>query len=169
MIYSCNQGSTSEQHNTGSDQPVISVSTSSSDTIKNNIAFHLKLVPVEIVDSSSKNIHKKFGISTSGMCYDCDLANISIINGSVRFSNICDSTNSMEYDIEKLTMKNQHIEVRYKNAAMVLEKINQGPLIYRLQIKDGMNPGARLKIKEYYSSEEDINKFDIHDCGDFGG
>ena len=168
LIYSCNQASTSEQHYTGSGQPVISESHPSLDTSKNDIAFHIKLVPMEIVDSSSNNVYKKYGISTSGMCYECDLANISIANGKIRFSNICDSSNIRSYDIISLEQIGQTTEFRFTDDVLVMEKINPGP-VYRLQLKNALKPGERLKIKKYYSKEEDIPKFEIHDCGDFGG
>ena len=168
LLFACQSVDTKEPHHEAGNQPAISDNSTLIDTAKNDIAFHIKLVPIEIVDSSSNNVYKRYGISTSGMCYECDLANISIANGNIRFSNICDSGNSRSYDIISLERIGQTSEFHLKDDVLVLEKINPGP-VYRLQLKNALKPGEPLKMKEYYSSEADIKKFEIHDCGDFGG
>lgn len=168
LLFSCNLSSTKEQHTTGIYKPAITDSTVAISSLQIDTAFRLKLVPLEIVDSSSHDVYKKFGISTSGMCYECDLANISIANGKIHFSNICDPGNSLSYEINRLVQNGQTTAIRFKEVMFVLEKINQVP-VYRLQLENTLKPGERLKLKEYYSSEADIKKFEIHDCGDFEG
>lgn len=168
LQFSCNTAGTKDTHHEAGNQPAVTVSTISLDTIKNEAALQVKLVPIEIVDSSSQDVYKKYGISTSGMCYECDLAIISIANGKIRFSNICDSINFRSYDIISIERNGHMSEFRFKDDVLVLETINTGP-VYRLRLKNALKPGERLKMKEYYSSEADIKKFEIHDCGDFGG
>ena len=168
LLFSCHSVDTKEPHHEAGNQVGISDNSTALDTAKNDIAFHIKLVPIEIVDSSSQDVYKKYGISTSGMCYECDLAIIYIANGKIRFSNICDSTNFRSYDIISLERNGQTSEFRFIDDVLELEKINTSP-VYRLRLKNVWKPGVRLKMKEYYSSEADIKKFEIHDCGDFGG
>ncbi len=168
LLFSCNTESTKKQQLTGNNQPIITDSPSVSVTEKYDTAFRLKLVAVEIIDTNSTDVYKKFGISTSGMCYECNLANIAIEKGKIRFSNICDSTNNLVFDIVKLTLNNQHMEVQFSAGSLIIEKLNQGP-VYRIKITGGFKPDKSLKIMEYFSSEADIRKFEIHDCGDFQG
>lgn len=168
LLFSCNPASTNKDQTTGNIKPAITDSTEAISSLQIDTVFRLKLVPLEIVDSSSPDVYKRFGISTSGMCYECDLANISIANGKIHFSNICDPGNSLSYEINRLVQNGQTTAIRFKEVMFVLEKINQVP-VYRLQLENTLKPGERLKLKEYYSSEADIKKFEIHDCGEFEG
>lgn len=168
LFISCNNEASKDPGKNIPGQPV-GIDTLKKDSVtKKSIDINLDLVSLEIVDSNSNNIYKKFGIISSGMCYDCNLANISIFNKSIVFSNICDSTNRISYDISNIGENGGAFEINTKENKFILEKINQTP-IFRLSVKDNLKLHENLKLVEYYTGKKEILKFKIHDCGDFGG
>ena len=131
-----------------------------------NLSLHL--TSLEIVDSTSGDIYTKFGISTAGKCYDCNLADLSVNDGKITFTNICDSKNNITFDILKIETTGKQIQVYIQNGSLTFEKFENAP-VYRLKIDGELKLNKDLKLIEYYTPETEVLKFKTHDCGDFQG
>lgn len=127
-----------------------------------------KLIPIEILDSQSNNVYKKFGLEFSGNCYACDLANLSISEKSIKLTNVCDEKQIQLYEVQKLTYLDNRIELKTKQNSFIFTKIDKAP-IYELKIIGKKIENEKLRISTYYTLEKILNKFEQHDCGDFEG
>lgn len=127
-----------------------------------------KLVPIDTVDSKSKNVYKKYGVEFTGNCYACDLANISITEKSIKLTNVCDEKQNQIYKVIKIINLDNRIELKTKQNDFIFTKIDNAP-IYELKIIGNKVKNENLRISKYFTLEKILNKFEQHDCGDFQG
>jgi len=168
LFFSCSSNSPKSSSENLSDK-TINTDTSNTNPLDSKFFdLELDLISLEIVDSNNTDVFTKYGIITSGMCYDCNLANISISKGKIQFANICDSTNRVSYDITTIEKKGSTVEINTKENIFTLEAINEGK-VYRLSSKGNSGLNKNLKLVEYYTGKKYISKFKLHDCGDFEG
>ncbi len=127
-----------------------------------------KLIPIDIVDSKSKNVYEKYGLEFSGNCYACDLANLSITEESIKLTNVCDENQNQIYEIIKIINLDNEIQLKTKQNDFIFTKIDNAP-IYELKIVGDKIKNENLRISRYFTLEKTLNKFEQHDCGDFQG
>ena len=128
----------------------------------------LNLIPIDIVDSKNKDIYKKYGIEFSGNCYECDLAEFSINEKSIKLTNVCDTEQNQIFEIIKITNTKSKIEIKTKQNNFVFTEIDKVP-IYELKIIPKGIKTKNLRISKYYTLKKLLKKFEQHDCGDFEG
>ena len=126
------------------------------------------LVPLEIIDSTSKNIYKKYGIELGGNCYRCDLANIKLNKKNFDFINVCNPKDVYRIDKFSYFFNETQLKVVTDKNEFIFTKINNSP-VYNLKINGGKFSLENKIIPFYYTHENNIHKFEQHDCGDFGG
>lgn len=135
---------------------------------KSNNFETLNLIPIDIVDSKNKDIYKKFGIEFSGNCYECDLAELSITEKTIKLANVCDAKLNQAFEIVKITNTKSKIEIKTKQNNFVFTAIDKVP-IYELKITGKEIKAKNLRISKYYTLKKLLKKFEQHDCGDFEG
>lgn len=135
---------------------------------KNNNFEPLNLIPIDIVDSKNKDIYKKFGIEFSGNCYECDLAELSITEKTIKLTNVCDAKLNQAFEILKITNTKSKIEIKTKQNNFVFTAIDKVP-IYELKITGKEIKTKNFRISKYYTLKKLLKKFEQHDCGDFEG
>jgi hypothetical protein len=127
-----------------------------------------ELIPIDTVDSKSKNIYKRYGLEFSGNCYACDLADLSITEKSIKLTNVCDEKQNKTYEVIKITNIDNGIELKTKQNDFIFTKIDKAP-IYELKIIGNEIKNNSLRISKYFTLKKILNKFEQHDCGDFEG
>ncbi len=133
-----------------------------------NLSDFSNLVPLEIVDSTSEDIYKKYGIEFEGNCYRCDLAKIKLNKKSFDFINVCNPEDFYRINKFSYIFNEKQLKIVTDKNEFIFTKINNSP-IYNLKIK-GSNFSLENKIISfYYTHEDNIHKFEQHDCGDFDG
>ena len=138
------------------------------DSIAIKTDFLKDLIPIDTVNSKSKNVYEKYGIEFAGNCYACDLAELSITNKSIKLTNVCDEQLIQNLDITKFGAIGNGFEVQSKKIHFLLNQIDKAP-IYELQIISNNIKVENLRISKYYTLKKLLNKFEEHDCGDFQG
>lgn len=127
-----------------------------------------KLVPIELKDSNSADVFKKYGIKFSGNCYSCDLAVFKLNKKNFDIVNVCD-----ENDVERFKEYNYDnsgdiLKINTAEITFIFTKVEKEP-VYQLKI-EGEKPNLKNKrISEFYAPENLVDKFEEHDCGDFEG
>lgn len=127
-----------------------------------------QLIPIDTVDSKSKNVYKKYGLEFSGNCYACDLANVSITEKSIKLTNVCDENQNQTYEVITITNIYNGIELKTKQNDFIFTQIDKAP-IYKLKIIGNEINNKNLRISKYFTLKKILNKFEQHDCGDFEG
>ena len=138
------------------------------DSIAIKTDFLKDLIPIDTVNSKSKNVYEKYGIEFAGNCYACDLAELSITNKSIKLTNVCDDQLIQNLEITKFGAIGNGFEVQSKKIHFLLNQIDKAP-IYELQIISNNIKVENLRISKYYTLKKLLNKFEEHDCGDFQG
>ena len=138
------------------------------DSIAIKTDFLKDLIPIDTVNSKSKNVYEKFGIEFSGNCYACDLAELSITNKSIKLTNVCDEQLIQNLDITKFQALDNGFDIQSKQLHFLLNQIDKAP-IYEFQIISNNIKVENLRISKYYTLKKLLNKFEEHDCGDFQG
>lgn len=130
----------------------------------------VKLVGMQISDNSEEDVYKKYGLDISSLCYASNLGTIRVNENSITISNYYefpeDNTNLV---IDSMILTNNSMEVimkKEKPLALIICKVENAP-IYSLEIKGEIN--TNLYINKFFTSEQELTKFSIHDCGDFDG
>ena len=145
---------------------IISPAADNVDAVANDL---LKaLIPIDTVNSKSKNVYEKYGIEFSGNCYACDLAELSINNKSIKLTNVCDDQLIQNLEITKFGAIGNGFDIQSKQLHFLLNQIDKAP-IYELQIISNNIKVENLRISKYYTLKKLLNKFEEHDCGDFQG
>ena len=133
-----------------------------------NLAEYNKLVPVEIKKPGSKDIFKKYGIEFSGNCYACDLAVFRLNKKNFDIVNLCDKDDIYRLSDFNYEKKADTLKITTPGTNFIFIKIENEP-IYQLKI-EGKKPKLKNKrFSEFYTTENLLQKFEEHDCGDFGG
>ncbi|MES2864760.1 MAG: hypothetical protein V4666_11620 [Bacteroidota bacterium] len=140
----------------------------SEETKNDSLSNFSNLVPLEIVDSTSENIYKKYGIELGGNCYRCDLAKIKLNKKNFDFINVCNPEDFYRINKFSYIFNETQLKVVTDENEFIFTKIDDSP-VYKLKIK-----GNKFSLKDkiisfYYTHEDNIHKFNQHDCGDFDG
>lgn len=135
---------------------------------KTNTIEQLNLIPIDTVDSKNKDIYKKYGIEFSGNCYECDLAEFSITEKTIKLTNVCDAKQNQAFEIVKITNTESKIEINTKQNDFIFTEIENAP-IYELKITGKDIKTKNFRISKYYTLKKLLKKFEQHDCGDFEG
>jgi hypothetical protein len=173
-ICGCNQNSKREiKNNSVNDTITKNEKTITKCTLNNkleliNIKELNKLIPIDTVGPKSNNVYERYGLEFSGNCYDCDLAVLTITDKSIKLTNVCGKEQNQIYEVIKVTNFENRIELKTKHNDFIFTKIDNAP-IYELKIIGSTIKNDELRISNYFTLEKILNKFAIHDCGDFQG
>jgi hypothetical protein len=133
-----------------------------------NIKEINKLIPIDKIDPKSNNVYERYGLEFSGNCYDCDLADLTITDKSIKLTNVCGKEQNQIYEVIKVTNFENRIELKTKNNDFIITKIDNAP-IYELKIIGNTIKNDDLRISNYFTLKKILKKFETHDCGDFLG
>ena len=126
------------------------------------------LIPIDLLDSISTNVHEKYGIEFSGNCYACDLARLSMTKNKMIWTNVCDEKDTFEIDAFSTAIEENKTIFKTAEHTYILTKIDPAP-VYELVI-DGQKLVLKNKrIARYFTTKEALPLFKEHDCGDFDG
>ncbi|MDY0932444.1 hypothetical protein [Chryseobacterium sp. CFBP8996] len=127
-----------------------------------------KLAPIELKESKSKNVFKKYGTEFSGNCYACDLAVFKINKKNFDIVNVCDENDYQRFKDFKYEKSGNILKITTSETTFIFTKVENEP-IYQLTF-EGKKPDLKNKrISEFYTPKTLIEKFEEHDCGDFQG
>ena len=126
------------------------------------------LISIAILNKKSKNVFEKYGLEFSGNCYACDLAELKIDDKKISFHNTCDNKIHLELAITKFVTNKNEIIIETGTGRFIFLKIEDLP-IYELKIIGKHFKNKNLRIGTYFTLKKIINKFEVHDCGDFQG
>lgn len=135
---------------------------------KPDIPNPFTLVALEVVDSTNQNAFQKYGMAFSGNCYSCDIAHLQISGREITFVNACDAQQSLTFSIETFVQNDQQIYLETREAKFVFSKIANAP-VYQLKVSGKPLKDPNLLLGKFYTFQEKLPKFEIHDCGDFQG
>ncbi|MBW7676701.1 hypothetical protein [Chryseobacterium chendengshani] len=133
-----------------------------------DLSQYSRLIPVELKDSKSTDVLKKYGIEFSGNCYSCDLAIIKINEKNFDIVNVCDENDFERFKKFNYENSGNILKIATAETTFIFTKVEKEP-VYQLKI-EGKQPDFKNKrISQFYTPENLINKFEEHDCGDFEG
>ena len=127
-----------------------------------------QLIPIEIVDTTARNIYEKYGIEFSGNCYACDLARIELSQQRLTFINVCDDNDRYEINDISCAAVGKEMRIRADAYAFTLIKIDDAP-VYELSITGKNLKLDNKRIATFYTPAKKLHLFKEHDCGDFQG
>ena len=127
-----------------------------------------QLIPIDTVNSKSKNVYEKFGLEFQGNCYDCDLAALSIAEKTIKLTNVCDEKQNQVLEVLEIKNTNNEVIIKTKQFNFIFSEIDKVP-IYELKITGNTINFEGLRISRYYTLKKLLKKFKEHDCGDFEG
>lgn len=172
LLFSC------QQKNEVKKSTVVFSSSTSIDSIQkqkeltslsdDNLALFKQLYPIAILQPESKNSFKKYGIEFSGICYACDLAEITLRKDVFHFVNVCDPNEI--YQIREFTTNSSDagITIKTPHNEFIFKRVEKEP-IFELKIKGDSLFLKNKRIAKYYTQKALIDQFEVHDCGDFQG
>lgn len=126
------------------------------------------LIPIDTVNSKSKNVYEKFGLEFTGNCYACDLAALSINTKTITLTNVCDKDHNQVLEVEQIETTENGLKIQTKQLNFIFNQIDKAP-VYELKIIGNRIKTENLRISKYYTLEKNLKKFEQHDCGDFEG
>lgn len=127
-----------------------------------------KLAPIELKESKSKDVFKKYGTEFSGNCYACDLAVFKINKKNFDIVNVCDDNDFKRFKDFKYEKSGNILKITTSETTFIFTKVENEP-IYQLTF-EGKKPDLKNKrISEFYTPKTLIEKFEEYDCGDFEG
>lgn len=126
------------------------------------------LVPIDVLNSKSTNVYKKYGIEFSGNCYSCDLASLSITKKQIRWTNVCDEKDSFEIDDFSYSDEGSKTIFKTPEGTYILIQIDKAP-VYELVIEGQKLELKNKRISKYFTTQKTLPLFTEHDCGDFEG
>lgn len=130
--------------------------------------FSFDLVPMILADSNQKDPYKKYGFDLEGICYACDVANLSVSKHRLILTNACDSNKKKIIVLSSFENTPDRVLAGNADFNLKLQKI-KGAQLYQLTI-EGKSPESKdLKIRSFYCTKQELEKFQDHDCGDFEG
>lgn len=126
------------------------------------------LVPIDVLNSKSTNVHDKYGVEFSGNCYSCDLASLSITKKQMRWINVCDEKDTFEIDDFSYTTEGNKTIFKTPERTYILTQIDKAP-VYELVIEGKKLELKNKRISKYFTTKKALPLFTEHDCGDFEG
>lgn len=126
------------------------------------------LVALELTDSIQTDVFKKYGMAFSGNCYSCDIAHLQISGRQLTFINACEAKQRFTLRIESYVQNDREIRLETKDSKLVFSKIADAP-VYALKVSGQTIERANLLLGKFYTFQDRLPKFEIHDCGDFQG
>ncbi len=153
-------------------------STASIDSIKkqkeltsisdDNLSLFKQLYPIAILRPESNDSFKKYGIEFSGICYACDLAEIKMNKKQLLLVNVCDSNEIYQIKDFTYNFRDSGLTIKTKNNEFYFKKIEKEP-IFELKIKGDSLLLKNKSVAKYYTQKALVDRFEVHDCGDFQG
>ena len=132
------------------------------------LVINYNFMPLEIVDDTTEDPFKRYGIEFSGNCYACDLASIHINGSSMKLVNVCDSTDVYRFEKLAAELTNEKFILTSGELTFTFIKKDKAP-VYELKI-NGPKPALKNKrFSRFYTEAAKLGQFTNHDCGDFGG
>jgi hypothetical protein len=166
-LLSCQQKNGNIQQSNSGDT-VISNLDSSKVISEIKLGEYASLMPLEVVDSSKENVFEKYGIDRDGNCYSCDLATLRFNKKHIDFVNVCDEKDFYRIVAFSYTISNDVLKISIADNVFTIEKIDDAPL-YKFSIEGKLFELKNKRLPQYFTSKKSLAKFQIHDCGDFGG
>lgn len=133
-----------------------------------DLSEYCKLTPIEIKDANQKDVFKKYGIEFSGVCYACDLAIFKLNKKNFDIVELYDENNFHRYKDFSYEKTENSLKITTPESTFIFTKIENEP-IYQLKIEGQKPEFKNMRISEFYTQENLIEKFEEHDCGDFEG
>ncbi|MDR2271768.1 MAG: hypothetical protein LBF27_12760 [Sphingobacterium sp.] len=129
--------------------------------------FHT-LYPIDILKPESKDVFKKYGIEFSGICYNCDLAELKITKDLIQFVNVCDSNEVYQVKKFNYAVNDSILHVKTEHNEFIFQKVEKEP-VFELKITGEPFILKNKRIAKFYTQKALIEQFEVHDCGDFQG
>lgn len=126
------------------------------------------LVPITVLDSKSTDVYEKYGIEFSGNCYACDLANLSITDNKMVWTNVCDEKDTYVMDGFTFNAESNKYIFTTSDRIFTLTQIDQAP-VYKLNISGKKFDLRNKRTSNYYTTKEALPLFKENDCGEFEG
>ncbi|MBW3519866.1 hypothetical protein [Flavobacterium sp. NKUCC04_CG] len=126
------------------------------------------LVPIAVLDSKSSDVYEKYGIEFSGNCYACDLANLSIADNKMVWTNVCDEKDTYVMDGFTFDAESNKYIFTTSDRIFTLTQIDQAP-VYKLNISGKKFDLRNKRTSNYYTTKEALPLFKENDCGEFEG
>jgi len=126
------------------------------------------LVPIDLLNSKSTNVHDKYGIEFSGNCYSCDLTSLSITKKQIRWTTVCDEKDTFIIDDFSYSNEGNKTVFKTPERTYILTQIDKAP-VYELVIEGKKLELKNKRISKYFTTEKALPLFTEHDCGDFEG
>ncbi|WP_336960758.1 hypothetical protein [Chryseobacterium contaminans] len=127
-----------------------------------------ELVPIDVLETKSKNVYEKYGIEFSGNCYSCDLASLSITKNKIKWTNICDEKDSFEMSDFSVSGEGNTTILKTSDRTYILTKIDKAP-VYELVVEGKKLELNKKRVAKYFTTQKALPLFKEHDCGDFEG
>lgn len=142
--------------------------TSKRNTQSYNLQDFDQLWPIEVIKPESNDIYQKYGLEFSGFCYSCDVAEIKISKNRFDIVNICDENDVYRTENFTYTISDKELRIKTERNEFIFTKIEEAP-IYKLTITGDEISLKNKRIAKLYAPQGIIEKFEVHDCGDFQG
>ncbi|AZJ32550.1 hypothetical protein SAMN05444344_2651 [Tenacibaculum mesophilum] len=124
------------------------------------------------LDEEEKEVLKKYTYDVSGACYSCDIANVKFSNKEVILTNICEDSKEKKFEVESIVKKGKTYEILFiqenKRIKLFITKVEEVP-IYNFELDANFQEIEDFKINKFYITKKELEKLEIHDCGDFEG
>ncbi|RXM51376.1 MULTISPECIES: hypothetical protein [unclassified Chryseobacterium] len=127
-----------------------------------------ELVPIDVLNTKSKNVYDKYGIEFSGNCYSCDLASLSITKNKIKWTNICDEKDALEINDFSVLGEGNKIILKTSDRTYILTQIDEAP-IYELDVEGKKLESDKKRVAKYFTTQKALPLFKEHDCGNFEG
>ncbi|MCQ9637399.1 hypothetical protein MP477_20815 [Chryseobacterium sp. WG23] len=126
------------------------------------------LVPIDVLNSKSTNVHEKYGIEFSGNCYSCDLASLSVTKNKMIWTNICDENDTFKIDGFSFSNEGNKTVLKTPERTYTIMQIDKAP-VYELVIEGKKLELNNKRVSRYFTTKKALPLFKEHDCGDFEG
>ena len=133
-----------------------------------DLSEYSKLAPIELKESKSNNVFKKYGIEFGGNCYACDLAIFKVNKKNFDIVNLCDENDFQRFKNFSYEKSGNSFKIVTSETTFIFTKTENEP-IYQLTFEGEIPELKNKRISKFYTPETLIKKFEEHDCGDFEG
>lgn len=133
-----------------------------------SLAEYSNLAPIELKNSKTTDVYKKYGIEFSGNCYACDLAIFKLNKKNFDLVILCDENDFHRFKDFDYKKRGDVLKIKTSETTFIFTKV-ENEAVYQLKI-EGQKPKLKNKrFSEFYTPQNLIEKFEEHDCGDFQG
>jgi hypothetical protein len=126
------------------------------------------LVPIDVLDTKSKDVYEKYGIEFSGNCYSCDLTSLSVTKSKITWTNVCDEKDTFEINDFSFSGEGNRIILKTPERIYILTQIDKAP-VYELVVEGQKLELKNKRVAKYFTTKKALPLFKEHDCGDFEG